>query len=72
MYIVYSAFVFISFFQHELDNLKDRCSCAEDNLESKRAELEEKCQQADALQEKVFELSSELATYKTDASDPSE
>lgn len=52
--------------------MNDRCSCAEDNLETKRVESEEKSQQLDALQEKVFELTSELATYKTDASDPSE
>lgn len=47
-----------------MENLREQYSCAEDNLNSKRAELEEKTELIDSMQEKIVEMTAELATYK--------
>lgn len=52
-------------FQANLENLREQCACTEDNLNTKRNELEEKTQMIDTMQEKIAEISAELATYKS-------
>lgn len=52
-------------FQANLENLREQFSCAEDNLNTKRTELEEKTQMIDSMQEKILEITAELATYKS-------
>ncbi|KAJ6597361.1 Protein Spindly-B [Pseudolycoriella hygida] len=53
--------------QHELKiaDLEDRLLCAETNLESKRAELEEKNEMYEVAQEQATQLSAELNALRT-------
>lgn len=46
--------------QKEIEDLKDRLLCLEENLQSKRDELEEKNEMYETAQERVIELSGEL------------
>lgn len=55
----------------ELENLKDSYECVQENLKSKIVELEEKTQIIDTMQEKIIELSAELAEYKSGNNDHS-
>lgn len=59
----------LSELQQTVDTWKDRCECAEENLMTKRSELDEQRSLVEALQEKVVHLSSELAAFNSDAAD---
>lgn len=61
----------VSEVQQTADNWKDRCECAEENLTAKRNELEEERTLSESLQEKMVHLSSELASFKSNAADMS-
>lgn len=54
-----------------MENLQDRCDCAEENLRGKRDELEEKDAMVDGLNEQIAQLTAELAQFKANAADPS-
>lgn len=51
--------------------MKEQLECLEENLQAKREELEEKTQLLESSQERVMELSSELAMLKSTPEDTS-
>lgn len=53
------------------ENLMDRLQCAEENLQAKRDELEEKSVLIDSLEEKVAILTAELGSLQSEAANPS-
>lgn len=58
--------------QSRLEEFNEQILCMEDNLESKKSEIEEKNDATEILQEKIHELTVELAMLKTAPDDPSE
>lgn len=58
--------------QHlKIEELTEKILCLEDNLDSKKSEIEEKNDAMESLQEKVHEMSVELALLKTAPGDAS-
>lgn len=57
--------------QSRLEELTERLHCLEDNLESKKHEIEEKNDAMETFQEKINELTVELAMLKTAPDDAS-
>ena len=51
----------------KVEELTERLACVQDNLESKKVELEEKIELLEHLQEKMHEMSSELTLLKNSA-----
>ena len=60
---------FIDFFylQTQIEDLTDRLKCAEENLNTKRDELEEKNELYETAQEQVIQLNGELNALRTES-----
>lgn len=57
--------------QNIIDELRERVQCLEDNLESKKLEVEEKNDAIETVQEKIQELTLELAMLRSAPEDAS-
>lgn len=57
--------------KERVEQWQERCQCAEENLEAKRGEIDEMRELIDALEGKTTAMSAELASYKSEAADPS-
>lgn len=55
----------------QIDNLSEKISCLEDNLDSRKIEIEEKNDAIEGMQEKFLELTAELASLKSNPDDAS-
>lgn len=56
----------------KLEELNEKVMCLEDNLESKKSELDEKMESIESLQDKITEMTVEMAIYKSAPEDASE
>lgn len=57
--------------QNVIEELSEKVQCLEDNLESKKMEIEEKNDAMESVQEKIQELTVELAVLRSAPEDAS-